>query len=62
MAAKSDKEKKSTSKVSGPAKGSDSKPSSKPKKKEEEDDEDDLDSIKREIMKTLSKLEQAEVE
>ena len=27
-----------------------------------EDDEDDLDSIKREIMKTLSKLEQAEVE
>lgn len=29
---------------------------------EVEDDEDDLDSIKREIMKTLSKLEQAEVE
>jgi hypothetical protein len=29
---------------------------------EPEDDEDDLDSIKREIMKTLSKLEQAEVE
>ncbi|MFY9300262.1 MAG: hypothetical protein WAO91_03640 [Candidatus Nitrosotenuis sp.] len=28
----------------------------------EADDEDDLDSIKREIMKTLSKLEQAEVE
>ncbi len=27
-----------------------------------DDDEDDLDSIKREIMKTLSKLEQAEVE
>jgi hypothetical protein len=29
---------------------------------EVDDDEDDLDSIKREIMKTLSKLEQAEVE
>ncbi len=33
-----------------------------PYPEEEEDDEDDLDSIKREIMKTLSKLEQAEVE
>jgi hypothetical protein len=28
----------------------------------EDDDEDDLDRIKGEIMKTLSKLEQAEVE
>ncbi|MBI5147010.1 MAG: hypothetical protein HZA84_07305 [Thaumarchaeota archaeon] len=33
-----------------------------PEPEEVEDDEDDLDSIKREIMKTLSKLEQAEVE
>lgn len=33
-----------------------------PYPEEVEDDEDDLDSIKREIMKTLSKLEQAEVE
>jgi hypothetical protein len=33
-----------------------------PEPEEIEDDEDDLDSIKREIMKTLSKLEQAEVE
>lgn len=33
-----------------------------PEPEEAEDDEDDLDSIKREIMKTLSKLEQAEVE
>ncbi len=33
-----------------------------PEPVEAEDDEDDLDSIKREIMKTLSKLEQAEVE
>ncbi|MFM8658944.1 MAG: hypothetical protein ACKOCQ_03305 [Candidatus Nitrosotenuis sp.] len=33
-----------------------------PEEPEVEDDEDDLDSIKREIMKTLSKLEQAEVE
>lgn len=33
-----------------------------PYPEEDEDDEDDLDSIKREIMKTLSKLEQAEVE
>jgi hypothetical protein len=33
-----------------------------PEPEEPEDDEDDLDSIKREIMKTLSKLEQAEVE
>lgn len=33
-----------------------------PEPEEIEDDGDDLDSIKREIMKTLSKLEQAEVE
>ncbi len=33
-----------------------------PYPEEVEDEEDDLDSIKREIMKTLSKLEQAEVE
>ena len=33
-----------------------------PEPEDVEDDEDDLDSIKREIMKTLSKLEQAEVE
>jgi hypothetical protein len=33
-----------------------------PEPEEIEEDEDDLDSIKREIMKTLSKLEQAEVE
>jgi len=33
-----------------------------PEHDEVEDEEDDLDSIKREIMKTLSKLEQAEVE
>lgn len=33
-----------------------------PEPEEVEEDEDDLDSIKREIMKTLSKLEQAEVE
>ena len=33
-----------------------------PEPVEAEEDEDDLDSIKREIMKTLSKLEQAEVE
>lgn len=33
-----------------------------PEPEEADDDEDDLDSIKREIMKTLSKLEQAEVE
>ena len=33
-----------------------------PEPEQIEDDEDDLDSIKREIMKTLSKLEQAEVE
>lgn len=33
-----------------------------PEPEEPDDDEDDLDSIKREIMKTLSKLEQAEVE
>jgi hypothetical protein len=33
-----------------------------PEPVEVEEDEDDLDSIKREIMKTLSKLEQAEVE
>lgn len=33
-----------------------------PEPLEAEEDEDDLDSIKREIMKTLSKLEQAEVE
>jgi len=33
-----------------------------PEPEEIDDDEDDLDSIKREIMKTLSKLEQAEVE
>lgn len=33
-----------------------------PEPEEIEDDEDDLDFIKREIMKTLSKLEQAEVE
>lgn len=33
-----------------------------PEPEDTDDDEDDLDSIKREIMKTLSKLEQAEVE
>ena len=39
------------------------KPSIKlPEEEKFEDDEDDLDKIKREIMKTLSKLEQAEVE
>ena len=39
-----------------------SKPTVNIPEPEEEDEEDDLDSIKREIMKTLSKLEQAEVE
>jgi hypothetical protein len=33
-----------------------------PEDDKEDDDEDDLDKIKGEIMKTLSKLEQAEVE